>query len=106
MVAGDVKPDIVYEDDSVLAFRDLNPQAPVHILVIPKKHIATINDMSHEDEVLIGKLYMAATKITNQEGIAESGYRAVINCNKEGGQEVFHIHLHILGGRSMTWPPG
>ncbi len=106
MVAGDIKPDIVYEDDTVLAFRDLNPQAPVHILVIPKKHIATINDMSHEDEVLIGKLYMAATKITNQEGIAESGYRAVINCNREGGQEVFHIHLHILGGRSMTWPPG
>ncbi|MCF6235988.1 MAG: histidine triad nucleotide-binding protein [Gammaproteobacteria bacterium] len=106
MVAGDIKPDVVYEDDSVLAFRDLNPQAPVHILVIPKKHISTINDMSHDDELLIGKLYMAAKKITKQEGISEDGYRAVINCNKDGGQAVYHIHLHLLGGRSMVWPPG
>ncbi len=106
MVAGDIKPDVVYEDDSVLAFRDLNPQAPVHILVIPKKHISTINDMSHDDERLIGKLYMAAKKITKQEGISEDGYRAVINCNKDGGQAVYHIHLHLLGGRSMVWPPG
>ncbi len=106
MVAGDIKPDVVYEDDSVLAFRDLNPQAPVHILVIPKKHISTMNDISHEDEALIGKLYLAAKKITKQEGISESGYRAVINCNKDGGQTVNHIHLHLLGGRSMVWPPG
>ncbi len=106
MVSGDIKPDIVYEDDYVLAFRDLNPQAPVHILVIPKKHIATINDITVDDEVLIGKLYTVAKKVASQEGIAESGYRAVINCNKGGGQEVFHIHLHIIGGRSMVWPPG
>ncbi len=106
MVAGDIQPDVVYESDSVLAFRDLNPQAPVHILVIPKKHIATINDISDDDEVLIGELYTAAKKIASQEGISNNGYRAVMNCNEDGGQAVYHIHLHLLGGRSMAWPPG
>ena len=106
MVAGDIKPDTVYEDDSVLAFRDLNPQAPTHILVIPKTHIATINDLEPENEVLIGKLFLAARKIASDEGLADRGYRTLMNCNEEAGQTVFHIHLHLLGGRPMGWPPG
>jgi histidine triad (HIT) family protein len=106
MVAGDIKPDTVYEDDSVLAFRDLNPQAPTHILVIPKTHIATINDLEPENEALIGKLFLAARKIASDEGLADRGYRTLMNCNEEAGQTVFHIHLHLLGGRPMGWPPG
>jgi len=105
-VAGEIQPDVVYEDDQVLAFRDVNPQAPVHILVIPKRHIATLNDLQAEDAELIGGLYLAAQKVAEQEGIAEAGYRTLINCNAQAGQTVFHIHLHLLGGRRMTWPPG
>lgn len=105
-VAGEIQPDVVYEDDEVLAFRDVNPQAPVHILVIPKRHIATLNDLQPEDAALMGKLYMAARKVAEQEGIAEAGYRTLINCNAQAGQTVFHIHLHVLGGRRMAWPPG
>jgi histidine triad (HIT) family protein len=106
IVAGDIPGDIVYQNDDVLAFRDLNPQAPTHILVIPKKHIATTNDIQPDDAELIGKMYLAAKQIAKDEGIAESGYRCVLNCNKQAGQTVFHIHLHILGGRPMSWPPG
>ena len=106
IVSGDIPGDIVYQDEDVLAFRDLNPQAPTHILVIPKKHIATINDIQPEDAELIGKMYLAASQIAKGEGIAEPGYRAVMNCNREAGQTVFHIHLHLLGGRPMSWPPG
>ena len=105
-VTGEIQPDVVYEDDQVLAFRDVNPQAPVHILVIPKRHIATLNDLQAEDAELIGGLYLAAQKVAEQEGIAEAGYRTLINCNAQAGQTVFHIHLHLLGGRRMTWPPG
>ncbi len=105
-VSGDIKPDVVYEDPDVLAFRDLNPQARCHILVIPKRHIATLNDLQPEDAELMGKLTLAAQKIAADEGIAEPGYRTVINCNAEAGQSVFHIHLHLLGGRKMGWPPG
>ncbi len=105
-VAGEIQPDVVYEDDEVLAFRDVNPQAPVHILVIPKRHIATLNDLQGEDAELVGRLYLAAQKVAEQEGIAEAGYRTLINCNALAGQTVFHIHLHLLGGRRMTWPPG
>ena len=105
-VAGEIQPDVVYEDDEVLAFRDVNPQAPVHILVIPKRHIATLNDLQAEDAALMGNLYLAAQKVADQEGIAEAGYRTLINCNEQAGQAVFHIHLHVLGGRRMTWPPG
>ncbi|MCU7916194.1 MAG: histidine triad nucleotide-binding protein [Candidatus Thiodiazotropha sp. (ex Gloverina cf. vestifex)] len=105
-VSGEIKPDTVYEDDDVLAFRDINPQAPTHILVVPKHHIATLDDLQLKDDALIGKLYLAAQKIAKQEGIDEAGYRTVINCNEQAGQTVFHIHLHLLGGRSMTWPPG
>lgn len=104
MVAGIIKPDIVYEDEAVLAFRDIHPQAPVHILVIPKAHIATLNEL--EEPLLAGQLLQAIAKIAQQEGIADTGYRTVINCNRHGGQEVYHLHLHLLGNRQMHWPPG
>lgn len=106
MVAGEIQPDVVFEDDEVLAFRDVNPQAPVHVLVIPRSHIATTNDLDADNAHLLGKLYLAAKKIAADEGIAESGYRTVINCNAGAGQSVYHIHLHLLGGRPMGWPPG
>jgi histidine triad (HIT) family protein len=105
-VSGEIKPDVVYEDEEVLAFRDVNPQAPTHILVIPKRHISTLNELESGDAELIGKLYLAAQKVAEDEGIAEPGYRTLINCNADGGQAVFHIHLHLLGGRPMGWPPG
>ena len=104
MVAGDIKPDVVYEDDAVMAFRDINPQAPVHILVIPKRHIATLNEI--DDTLLAGQLLQTAVKLADQEGIAEEGYRALFNCNRNGGQAVYHLHLHLLGGRALHWPPG
>lgn len=106
MVAGDIKPDTVYEDNDVLAFRDINPQAPTHVLVIPKRHISTINDLADTDAELMGKLYLAAKKVGQIDNISESGYRTVMNCNAGAGQSVFHIHLHVLGGRGMQWPPG
>lgn len=106
MIAGQIQPKVVYEDADVLAFRDINPQAPTHVLVVPKRHIPTLNDLGSEHAELIGKLYLAAQRIAQQEGIAERGYRTVMNCNAEAGQSVFHIHLHLLGGRPMHWPPG
>ena len=106
MASGAIKPDVVYEDNEVLAFRDINPQAPLHVLVIPKRHIATLNDLQAADGALIGKLYLAARHIAAQEGVAVRGYRVVMNCNAEAGQSVFHLHLHLLGGRPMHWPPG
>ncbi len=104
MVAGDITPDTVFEDDDVLAFRDISPQAPVHILIIPKRHIATLNDL--DAPALGGKLLQTAAELAKQEGIAEAGYRTLFNCNHNGGQAVYHLHLHLLGGRQMTWPPG
>lgn len=98
--------DIVYEDDEVLAFRDINPQAPHHVLFIPKKPIATLNDLNEVDAILIGRLMIAAANYAKKEGFAEDGYRCVLNCNQNGGQTVFHVHLHLLGGRRLTWPPG
>ncbi len=106
MIAGEIQPDTVYETDDVLAFRDINPQAPTHVLVIPKRHIATINDIGTADTELIGKLYLAAAKVARDAGFAEEGYRAVMNCNGRAGQTVFHLHLHVLGGRDLNWPPG
>ncbi len=103
---GDIKGDIVFEDDDVLAFNDVNPQAPVHVLIIPKKHISTVNDIEAGDEIIMGKLFSAAKVIASQHGISDDGYRSVVNCNKKAGQSVFHIHMHLLGGRSMSWPPG
>ena len=106
MVAGEIKPDVVYEDDAVLAFRDINPQAPTHVLVIPKQHISTINDIQAEQTELIGSLYLGVKRVAELEGIAADGYRTVMNCNAAAGQTVFHIHLHLLGGRNLNWPPG
>lgn len=106
MASGEIKPDTVFENDDVLAFRDINPQAPTHVLIIPKKHIASINDIQAEEEVLVGKLYTTAQTIAKQEGFSEGGYRVVMNCGQDAGQTVFHIHLHLLGGRQLSWPPG
>jgi histidine triad (HIT) family protein len=98
--------DIIYEDDNCIAFNDINPKAPTHVLVIPKKHIATMNDISDDETELAGHLFQIAKKIAKDLDIAEAGYRVLMNCNQGGGQEVYHIHLHLLGGRQMTWPPG
>lgn len=106
MVSGEIEPDKVYEDEHVLAFRDVDPQAPTHVLVIPKQHVDTINDLDQDSIDLVGKMVLAAAQVAKQEGIAQPGYRTVLNCNPEGGQSVFHIHLHLLGGRRMRWPPG
>lgn len=106
MARGDIQPDTVYEDDDVLGFRDINPQAPMHVLVIPRRHIATLNDLQEADAELMGRLFLAARHIAEQDGFAERGYRTVINCNAESGQSVYHLHLHVLGGRPMHWPPG
>lgn len=106
MAAGAIKPNIVLDTEDVLAFRDINPQAPTHVLVIPKRHITTLNDLHETDTDLVGKMFLAAHTVAQQDGIAESGYRAVMNCNRDAGQSVFHIHLHVLGGRALSWPPG
>lgn len=106
IVAGDIPADFVYESDTALAFRDINPQAPTHVLIIPRQHIATINDIDEAHQSLVGSLYSAAREIAEAEGIAADGYRAVMNCNAAAGQSVFHIHLHLLGGRTLAWPPG
>ena len=98
--------DIVHEDEHVLAFRDINPQAPVHVLFVPKRAIATVNDLGEADADLVGKLFLAAAQYAKREGFAENGYRCVINCNRDGGQTVFHLHLHLLAGRTLHWPPG
>jgi len=102
----EIPADIVYETDELLAFRDINPQAPVHILIIPKEHIPTMNDLDASHAEMVGKLMLAAKALAEQEGIAEDGYRVVMNCNQAGGQAVYHIHLHLIGGRQMQWPPG
>lgn len=106
IVRREIPADIVYEDDDVLAFRDLNPQAPVHVLFIPKRAIATLDEASAADAELLGKLMLAAAAYARQEGLADQGYRVVVNCNEHGGQTVFHLHLHLLAGRRMHWPPG
>ena len=96
----------VYEDGQVVAFKDLNPQAPYHVLIIPRKHIATLNNITSKDEPLIGHLFSTAKLLAQQQGFSESGYRTVFNCNKNAGQVVFHLHLHLLAGRLFHWPPG
>lgn len=97
---------IVYEDDRVLAFNDINPQAPTHVLLIPKRHIATLNDLQPGDDQIVGELVRRAAAIAEERGIAAGGFRTVINTNRDAGQTVFHIHIHLLGGRAMQWPPG
>lgn len=103
---GEMDADIVYENEHVVAFRDINPQAPTHVLVIPRKPIATLNDLTPDDRELVGEMFLAAKAVARQEGLSESGYRVVMNCGEGAGQSVFHIHLHVLGGRDLQWPPG
>lgn len=103
---GEVPADIVYKDDEILAFRDINPQAPTHILVIPRKPIPTLDAAGPEDTELLGRLLLVAAQVARESGIAERGYRVVINCNAGAGQTVYHLHLHVLGGRPLNWPPG
>jgi histidine triad (HIT) family protein len=102
----EIQAKIIYETDTVLAFEDIHPQAPNHVLIVPKQEIPTINDLSRETAPLIGDLFLAAKEIAKQLGVAETGYRVVMNCNQDGGQTVFHLHLHFLAGRPMHWPPG
>ena len=102
----EIPADIVWESDELLAFRDINPQAPVHVLIIPKRRIRTLNDLDDGDAELVGRMVLVAKEIAASEGIAEDGYRLNFNCNERAGQSVWHIHLHLLGGRKMDWPPG
>jgi len=106
IISREIPADIVFEDEHVLAFRDIHPQAPVHVLFIPKRPVATLNDLAPGDEAVVGRLAMAAAGYAQREGFAQDGYRVVMNCNRDGGQTVFHIHLHLLAGRAMQWPPG
>ncbi|BBD79610.1 histidine triad nucleotide-binding protein [Aerosticca soli] len=106
IIRREIPADIVYEDEEVLAFRDINPQAPVHVLFVPKRPIATLDAATPADAELLGKLLLAAADYARREGLAEQGYRVVINCNTHGGQTVYHLHVHLLGGRQMHWPPG
>jgi histidine triad (HIT) family protein len=106
IISREIPADIVYENEDVLAFKDLNPQAPLHVLIIPKLHIRTINDIEPQDAELFGKLFLAARDIAAENGVAEDGYRVVMNCNAAAGQTVFHVHLHLLAGRPFSWPPG
>ena len=106
IVAGEIPATKIYEDDLLLAFADINPQAPLHALVVPKQHIATLNDLNDDHDALVGAMVRAAAKIAKEKGFGGPGYRTVFNCNAQAGQTVFHLHLHVLGGRSLSWPPG
>jgi histidine triad (HIT) family protein len=106
IIRREIPADIVHDDEHVLGFRDVNPQAPVHVLFIPKRRIATLDDLQPGDAELVGRLVLAAAAFARREGVAEAGYRTVINCNGDGGQSVYHIHLHLLAGRKLEWPPG
>lgn len=106
MIKGAIPVTPCYEDEEVFAFNDINPRAPTHQLIVPKRHIATINDLTTEDAALVGHMVLVAQRLAKDQGFAEQGFRMVMNCNSWGGQTVFHLHLHLLGGRAMTWPPG
>jgi histidine triad (HIT) family protein len=106
IIRREIPADIVFENERVLAFRDINPQAPLHVLVIPKHHVRTINDLQPDDDAVIGEMYRVAARIAADEGYADEGYRVVMNCGERAGQSVFHIHLHLLAGRDLGWPPG
>lgn len=106
IIAGKIPAQIIHEDDDVVGFLDVNPQAPVHALFVPRQHIRTTNDLTDAHAALLGKMVLAATSYAKAKGLADDGYRLVMNCNEHGGQSVFHIHLHLLGGRQMQWPPG
>ena len=106
ILTGEIPASIVYEDEHVIAFKDINPQAPLHALIVPKRHIASLNDLSSGDDALVGEMVRRAAAIAKQQGYADRGFRTVFNTNAEAGQTVFHIHLHVLAGRGLTWPPG
>lgn len=106
LIAGQIPATIVYQNDHVVAFKDITPQAPTHVLVVPRRHIASLNDLAPDDDALVGEMVRSAAAIANENGHAAGGYRTVFNCNADAGQTVFHLHLHLLGGRKMTWPPG
>jgi histidine triad (HIT) family protein len=106
IVDGKTKADIVYRDDSVIAFRDINPKAPIHILIIPRKHIATLVDLQPGDGPVLGAIFRVAAKLADEHGVSKNGFRVVVNCGKDAGQTVFHLHYHLLGGRHLGWPPG
>ena len=106
IIDGKVKGDIVYQDDSVVAFKDIGPKAPVHLLIIPRKHIATVLDLEPSDDPLIGEIFRVAAKLAQEHGIAKNGFRVVVNSGADAGQTVFHLHYHLLGGRHLGWPPG
>jgi histidine triad (HIT) family protein len=106
IAAGEIPASVVYEDDRLLAFKDINPQAPLHVLVIPRRHIETLNDLGVEEDELVGLMVRRGAAIAKENGYGEGGYRTVFNCNADAGQTVFHIHLHVLAGRGLSWPPG
>ncbi|HXH25117.1 MAG TPA: histidine triad nucleotide-binding protein [Vicinamibacterales bacterium] len=106
ILAGEIPGQIVHADEALVAFRDINPQAPLHVLVVPRRHIPTLNDLTPADDALVGSMFRLAAAIAKEHGYAERGYRAVFNCNREAGQSVWHIHLHVLAGRALAWPPG
>ncbi|MCX7126272.1 MAG: histidine triad nucleotide-binding protein [Gammaproteobacteria bacterium] len=106
IASGEIPTKLIYQDSDIVAFNDIAPQAPHHILIIPRKHIATINDIQEEDTALLGKMMLVGKKIAAELSISDAGFRVLMNCNRHGGQAVYHIHLHLLGGRQMAWPPG
>lgn len=106
IIAGEITADVVYRDERSLAFRDINPQAPVHLLVIPREHMESLDEATQRDEAILGHLLRVGARVANEQGLSESGYRTVINTGAGAGQSVFHLHVHVLGGRALTWPPG
>ena len=106
IIAGEIPGAIVHQDETLVAFKDINPQAPLHVLIVPKQHIASLNDLSPEHDALVGSMLRLASTLARERGYHERGYRTVFNTNREAGQTVFHIHLHLLAGRALTWPPG
>ena len=106
IIAGDIPATRIFEDEELIAFDDINPQAPMHVLVVPRLHVATLNELGPDQDALVGSMVRRAAAIANQRGFAEGGFRTVFNCNADAGQTVLHIHLHVIGGRAMTWPPG
>lgn len=106
LASGRIATDVIYSDEQVIAFRDVKPEAPVHVLIIPRRHIENILAAEDADETLLGHMLVVASRVARQEGVAESGFRLVINCNEDGGQSVGHLHIHLLGGRKLGWPPG
>jgi histidine triad (HIT) family protein len=106
IASGEIRADVVHESERVIAFRDLDPRAPVHVLIIPRRHISSVTELTDADGAVMGELFIVARRVAEQEDVAESGYRMVMNAGKDGGQSVGHVHLHVLGGRRLTWPPG